>query len=392
MPSRIFRDKNKLSPRYVPERLPHREKQIENLFSIYGDALEDIEGFLLKVTQVVGDVGTGKTCTVLRFGRIMEEEATKRGINLQHIYINGRLEGTSRFTLYQKILTLAAPAISARSLSPEEMLFHLLRYLNSEGKYLLISFDEIDYFCKRSKEHIVYDLTRLNEVDPTSPCNIIGVIFIARDLSYHSLLEPSELSTLGRGIIEFPRYNSEQIKDILADRVELAFNPGVIDEDVLEFISDVTVRPPINGDVRVALDILLYSGNLAENLGSDMVLPDHVRRVYGEMYPRITSSDVEGLDQHEKALLLGFARTLMASKSPYASLREIIEAYRVTCEEYNIRARGDVEEIIQNLADKGIIEILSLRKIGLLNAPAKNLEIFLDAIMERLRGDLHEGG
>ena len=61
--STIFRDRSKLSPRYVPERLPHREEQIQNLLSLYRDALEQLNNSFLQTTQIIGGVGTGKTCT-----------------------------------------------------------------------------------------------------------------------------------------------------------------------------------------------------------------------------------------------------------------------------------------------------------------------------------------
>jgi len=91
----------------------------------------------------------------------------------------------------------------------------MVKNLREEKRYILISFDEVDYFCKHSRESAVYDLTRLNETSPGESCNVLGVLFIARDLSFHKFLEPSELSTLGFGVVEFPRYSSDQIKDIL---------------------------------------------------------------------------------------------------------------------------------------------------------------------------------
>jgi len=40
--------------------------------------------------------------------------------------------------------------------------------LRREGKYLLLTLDDIDYFIRRSEEEredgVVYDLTRLNEM------------------------------------------------------------------------------------------------------------------------------------------------------------------------------------------------------------------------------------
>jgi hypothetical protein len=61
---------------------------------------------------------------------------------------------------------------------------------------------------------------------------------------------------------------------------------------LLDFVSDVTARPPINGDLRVALDLLLYSSMLAEREGYDRVLPEHVRRVLGETHPSITTEGI----------------------------------------------------------------------------------------------------
>ena len=56
----IFKDRSKLSPRYIPERLPHRKGQIGVLLSLYEHVLEDPENAFLQVTQIVCGVGTGK--------------------------------------------------------------------------------------------------------------------------------------------------------------------------------------------------------------------------------------------------------------------------------------------------------------------------------------------
>ncbi len=52
---------------------------------------------------------------------------------------------------------------------------------------------------------------------------VIGVIFIARDASFKKLLDPSEVSTLGNVVIKMPIYSSEQLRDILRNRVDIAF-------------------------------------------------------------------------------------------------------------------------------------------------------------------------
>jgi len=380
--SLIFEDRGKLSPRYIPERLPHREKQLESLLSIYRPCLDNVEGAYLQPVQLIGGVGAGKTCTAMRFGSILEAEASRRRINLKHVYVNGRVDGANRYTIYRRILEEACPHVSSRGLSPEEMLVQMVKQLRLEKKYVIITFDEVDHFIKRSNEHVVYDLTRLNEVSPGEPCNVLGVLFIARDPSYRKLLDPAEISTLGLLSINFPQYTAGQIRDIIAERVELAFRPGAVSEEVLDFVSDLAAKPPANGDARFALDLLLYAGNLAENMGCERVHPDHVRRVYGEICPRISSAEVSSLSQNERLIFLGLARALKSSKMPYASLTQIKEHYNVVCEEYGLKPSEKFEENLQRLIDMGIVEMKSLTQIGLL-FPAENLDVFLTRIIER---------
>jgi len=388
--SLIFKDRSKLSPRYIPDKLPHREKQIESIFSLYRDALDDVKNVFLRPIQVVGGVGTGKTCTAIKFGKMIQDEASKRRIQLTHVYVNGKVDGSGRYTLYRKILEEATPAVSSRSLSPEEMLNQMVKNLRDENRYILISFDEVDYFCRHSHESVIYDLTRLNETNPGKPNHVLGVVFIARDFSFHKALEPSELSTLGCGVIKFPHYNSEQIKDILEERVEIAFKPGRVGDDVLGFISDVVAKPPINGDIRVALDLLLYSGNLAENMGFNRVLPDHVRKVYSETHPEITTEDIFDLDETGKLVLLGLVRALHVSKTPYVSLREIRDDYSLVCEEHQVKPFDEVEAHVQDLIDRGIVDMKSLTEFGISHVSAEDLERFLNGILQRLRRGLSE--
>ena len=386
----IFVDRDRLSPRYIPSILPHRENKITFLLSLYRDALENIENVFLRVSQIVGGVGTGKTCVAIRFGELLEKAASERSINLQHVYLNCKIEGTSRFVLYGNMLRKVAPELSTRSLSPEEMLQQFVNYLRDEKKYVVISIDEVDYFYVRSKEPLLYNLTRLPELHPGEPSPIIGEIFISRDLSFHSRLDPSEISTLGRGVIEFPRYTNQHITDILNQRMREAFKVGVVDQGVLEFISDVTARSPVNGDVRVALDLLLYAGIFAENQGHVRVLPDHARKVFSQTHPSITSQDILDLNEHEKLVLFGLIRTLLSKKTSYVRLNEIRDGYNLLCEEYALKPLHEIEGSLQDLCDRGIVDMKSLTEFGISGVSTQDLETFLTGVIHRLRRGLSE--
>ena len=387
----VFRDRNKLSPHYIPRRLPHRDQQISLLDSIYGNMIRDIRNAYPRFTQIIGDTGTGKTCTTMKFGEQITKRAENEGVNLKHVYINCKVDGATRYVLFGNLVKKVTPQISTRSLSAEEMIRQLVAYLKTAGEFLIVSFDEIDYFIQTNpREHIIYDLTRVTEMHPGEPSPVIGEIFIARNLKWHERLEPGERSTLGMGIIEFPRYRTQQVRDILEDRVEEAFNPGVVEEDTLDLVSDITANAPVNGDIRVGLDLLYYSGNLAENQGSDRVLPDHVRRVFSETNPTITSEDIMNLDENARLILLALVRSLQVNKSAYVGLRDIRKSYGVICEEFNVEPVEKFEEHLQDLVYRSIVDMKSLMELGISGASLIDLEKFLNNLIQRLRQDLDE--
>lgn len=388
--SQIFRDREKLSPRYVPKLLPHREDQMQFLNQIYRDVLDGEPSGYMQVCQLIGPVGTGKTATALRFGADVEGEAAKNGVKLRHVYLNGKIEGASRFTLYRSMLDKVTQGLSTRSLSPEELLSRLISYLRENDEYVLITVDEISYFLQRSKEHIVYDLTRLNELTPLEPSPILGVIFIDRDLAFHEMLEKSERSTLGRLIVRFPRYRSSEIRDILELRVNEAFKPGVVDGEVLKYVSEATAKPPIDGDLRVGLDMLLYAGLQAERDGRGTLSLEDVRRVHGATYPGITTADIMCMDEAERLVLWGLLRALRREKKAYVSLRSIRDAYEIICEEQGAEPIEEIEEQVQDLIYMGIVDMKSLTEFGVSGVSIEDLERFLDMIVEKLKRGLDE--
>lgn len=389
--STIFRDKEKLSPRYVPETLPHREKQIEELYKAFSGALASPSNAFLKPVQIIGPAGSGKTSCISKFGERLQKEAAKAKRQISHVYVNLKLQGGSRVVLYRYFLERVAPEYASAGYSAEEMLRIMLKELRDNKRYLLISLDEIDYFLKSAKDgtSVVYDLTRLSEIEPDKPCNVLGVVFTARSREFHDKLDAAELSTLGRIPMEFPPYTATQITDILRERVKEAFLPGAVSDDVLDYVADVSVRPPVNGDMRYALDLLLFSGNLAENKGSDRVIPDHVRSVHGQIHPSITEEDILNLPKKEHLLaLLAVARSLKSSRRTYATMRDIRLNCGVICEDRKLKPLDDLDEYLQDLNDRGIIEIPSLREIGVSGVQTENLEQFLNNLLNRLESGL----
>lgn len=162
--SSIFKDRSKLLPGYLPNGLPHRDRQVTDLLDFFSDSIREIPNPTFKTYQIVGDVGSGKTVTTLKFSELFESQAKGKKISVIRAYLNPRQHGLNRQVIYRHLNQQVDPNIAPLNYSAEELIFQLLNYLVSQKKYLIIIFDEVDYFVQNSKDSVVYNLTRLNEV------------------------------------------------------------------------------------------------------------------------------------------------------------------------------------------------------------------------------------
>jgi len=370
----IFKNKSKLSPRYLPEELPHREAEIHQIVRVFSDAPADPNRFPLSILQVIGAAGIGKTSTVLRSSKLLEDLFAKNRLKLKIVYINMKLQGGNKFAIYRFLLERVAPELPAQGVSAEEMLRYLLHYLRQNNEYALIIIDEIDYLVKSSKDiGIVYDLTRLNEYELDKPCYVKGVIFIARSTEFYSKLDAAELSTLGRVPMEFHPYTMRQVSDILESRAAEAFNPKAMGSDVIDKVASITTSGDVNGDVRYALDLLLYAGNLAESSGSGRVTLDHLRKVHGQIHPSITTEEIEQLSKNHVLSLMALVRALRSKKKPYVGLKDVRLYASELADQLGIK-KIDIEDYLDDLNTRKLVDIKSLKAIGLHGASLAELE------------------
>lgn len=386
--SSVFRDRSKLSPRYFPDQLPHRENEIAGIVNVYSRSATDPDHFPLTILQVIGPAGIGKTSSVLRATTRLQELYQRNRQKLSVAYVNLKLQGGNKYAIYRSLLDRVAPELPAQGLSAEDMLRYLLRYLRENNRYALIVLDEIDYLIKISKEtSIIYDLTRLNEFEPDKPCNVKGVVFIARSTEFHSRLDAAELSTLGRIPVAFEPYSIEQIADILESRSSEAFAPKALGSDVIDQVSVITASPDVRSDIRFALDLLLYAGNLAESSGSSRVTLEHIRTVHGQMSPSVTSEDIEQLSKNHIVALLALVRALKSRKKAFVELKDVRAFASEVADQIGTK-RIDVEDYLDDLKSRRMIDLRSFREIGLHGASLSEVESLL---LKRLETDKNGG-
>jgi len=309
---------------------------------------------------------------------MLENEFKKSGLTLKVAYINLKLHGGNKYAVYRFLLETIAPELPSQGLSAEEMLRYLLSYLYENKLYTLIILDEIEFLLRSNKDSgIIYDFTRLNEFDLSKHCNVIGVIFIARSTDFHDKIDSSELSTLGRIPIEFLPYSIEQISDILVTRSSESFNPNIVGTDIIDEVSLITTSSQVDGDVRYALDLLLYAGNLAEANGSDRITLEQIRKVHGYNKPSITMQDLKELPKTHLITLMAILKVQNKRKKQYIELKEI-RTYALELADEHKMKKFEFEDYMNDLLDRKIIEMKSLKEIGMNITSLAELEPLLE--------------
>ena len=85
----VFKDEAKLDINYIPQKLPHREKEHRLLMEFFSFILRYPERMAQRVI-ITGDVGTGKTALAQHFGANLTSEANKRSIKFRYVHVNCR--------------------------------------------------------------------------------------------------------------------------------------------------------------------------------------------------------------------------------------------------------------------------------------------------------------
>ncbi len=383
----VFREEHVLSIDYVPETLPHREREMRALAQGF-KTLITAPGQTSPRFMIEGPVGTGKTAVAKRFTEQLVEAARKRGINLHKVHVNCRVN-KSIYLVYLRMLREFKPNFPRRGHSPHELLQILMDVLDEKEHYLLLILDELDYFIRHTGADIIYDLTRLIDDRLNAPQRL-SFIGIGRQIVLDDeILDQSTMSTLQRNILRFERYTASQLYDILRDRVAKAFNRGAVLDETIQLICDIAAQ---HGDARYAIELLWRAGKQADQEGASVVIPDFVRQAKADTHPELRKEVFSALPSHNRLLLLALSRCLKESRGAYATMGEVEEAYHYVCEEYGETPRSHTQiwEWIQDLSAHGIVDAKRSGEghrgqttlIGISDVPAEMLEKFLLDMME----------
>ncbi len=261
----LFKNINAFNPDYIPENFIHRKSQMEALALCIRPALRN--GRPVNAV-ILGSCATGKTTAVKKIFEMVERTSDK----IICVYINCQIH-TTRFgifsQIYQKIFGHTPPETGV----PFSRIYQkIMQYLSSEEKILMVALDDINYlFYSKNANKIFYDILRAHEAFEGIKT---GLFAILSDIEFRFLLDKNVNSIFIPQEILFNPYASQEMYDILKERVKIGFYPDVISEDLMEEVAEYTSS---NGDLRVGIDLLRISGNLAEAEASKTIEKKHLK-------------------------------------------------------------------------------------------------------------------
>ena len=348
---KIFKNKEVLRHSYTPKELPHRKEQIEELAHILVPVLR---GETPSNVFVYGKTGTGKTVTIKFVTEELKRISDKYNVPVEVIYINCEIVDTQYRVLanivnhFKNESGVEVPLVGWPT---DEVYAKLKDVIDAEERFVIIVLDEIDKLIKKSGDDILYSLTRINTELKRAKVSIIG---ISNDLKFKEYLDARVLSSLSEEEVVFPPYDATQLKDILLQRAENAFNEGVLDDAVVPLCAALAARE--HGDARRALDLLRVAGEIAEREGAGKVTERHVWLAQEKIEQDTMEEVIKTLPLHSKVLLYSIVLLDENGELP-ANTGDVYSVYTTLCEYIDLDSltQRRVSDLINELDMLGII-------------------------------------
>ena len=330
-----------MRPTFMPDILPHREKEINSLAAILVPALRDETP---SNVFIYGKTGTGKTAVTKFVGKELLLKGKETGKKVNFIYINCEVVDT-QYRLLQNITNHFIDEWSERipftGWPTDEVYAKLKAMIERQGGVTVIILDEVD---KLKGDEALYNLSRINSDLKNSKVSIVG---LSNDLKFTEFLDPRVKSSLGEENMIFPPYDAGELKDILNQRVDIALRIGCVEEDVVPLCSALAAQE--HGDARRALDLLRMSAELAERSKSPRITKKHVRMAQSKIEIDRIIEVVRTLPTQSKLILLAIL---------------LQEQYNKKMDTKGAITTGEVYEIYKELSKKTRTDKLTQRRIA----------------------------
>ena len=335
----IFVNREVMRPSYMPEILPHREKEINDLASVLVPALK---AETPSNVFIYGKTGTGKTAVAKFVGKELILKGKEIGKSVNFIYINCEVVDT-QYRVLQNIANHFIDEwndhIPFTGWPTDEVYSKVKTMMDKEKCVTVIVLDEID---KLKGDEALYSLSRINSDLANARVSVIG---ISNDLKFTEFLDPRVKSSLGEENMVFYPYDADQLQDILRNRVEMAIKPGTIEQDVIPLCAALSAQE--HGDARRALDLLRVSAELADRTNAAKITRTFVKKAQNKIEIDRIIEVVRTLPNQSKLIL--YAIILLDKENLKEGITQVMKT-------------GDVYDVYKELCKKTRANCLTQRR------------------------------
>ena len=287
----LFQNINAFDPDYLPPNYNFRDTQMEAMAMAIRPAMR---GGQPSNAVILGSPATGKTTAIRKVFELVEKNTEK----VVCVYINCQIH-TTRFGIFSQIFKKVFGHLPPETGVPFSRIYaQIMKELQKNGQSVVVAFDDINYlFQTNHANKVVYDLLRAYEEYPGVKASIFAIL---SDLEFKYAFDKNVNTVFIPQEIMFPLYKYNEIEDILRDRVNAGFFPGVLSDDILEQISMYTLE---NGDLRVGINLLRSCGNIAEASASREITQKPFDKAIESLVSINVSETLKSLNSAERELL-----------------------------------------------------------------------------------------
>ena len=241
----------------VPDSLPCREQEFQDIYSFVEDRLQEDTGGCMYISGVPG---TGKTATVHEVIHHLEEAADEGyGVQFKFVELNG-MKLTDPNQVYATLLKNltgqkatadhAADILEAKFSTP-----------SPKKEHVVVLVDELDLLWTR-KQNVLYNLFDW----PTRKFSKLIILAVANTMDLPERIMMNRVSSrLGLTRMTFQPYTFKQLQEIVLSRIQ---GIDAFEEDALQLVARKVAA--ISGDARRCLDICRRAVEVAESVAADI--------------------------------------------------------------------------------------------------------------------------
>lgn len=334
--STVFRNRDTLKDAYVPDEVVGR-KNVINQFRqalrhvLFGQSPDNI--------FVYGQTGSGKTLVsryvirelehAVRTEReVLEQRAAAnqtviRPEDLHTIELNCENINTGyqlAVETHNRLVASPTQNLAQQGNSEQVVYNRLYEALDDRDGIVILILDEIHRL--RKVNTFLYELPRAaSKGDLTQTA--VGIIGISTAADFTDRLDASVRGTLTEWAINFDAYDATDLCDVLSQRVPLAFQEGVVDDEAIRLCAAYGAKE--SGDARYALDLLRMAGDLADT-DSAPVTKEYIEQARDKYETEQVLESLKGMNNDAHLTMYALVRLVVeGNEQPRTS--EIYERY-----------------------------------------------------------------